>query len=291
MGRHLKATGLACMFAAMFCQVGLSSPISDTYATGDTLTAGKLNNIKTAVNDNDARIGANTADIAALKPAVSDNDARISANTADIAALKPTGAVYRWNVFSTYSQGSGWYFNNSTAMTGGVNPSSWTDGNALASQMSSDKEVLRTLFSRKGYGGRNALVYADEWTFYSSTNSKVVVALFRIANTTGAPIVWTPIVFFTCYGGWNEWASAALNGVGMYNSAGGNLSPVDGPISVPMTIPANRTSTAIFVSMSSNPNAQPTRSTVLAFGTNSLALPAGLEYVDDLDRATGDFSQ
>lgn len=37
-------------------QLTFSAPITDTYATGDTLTASTLNNIKSAVNDNDSRI-------------------------------------------------------------------------------------------------------------------------------------------------------------------------------------------------------------------------------------------
>ena len=34
-----------------------------------------------------------------------------------------------------------------------------------------------------------------------------------------------------------------------------------------------------------------TRSTILAFVSNSLALPAGLQFVDDLDTATGGWTQ
>lgn len=54
-------------------------------------------------------------------------------------------------------------------------------------------------------------------------------------------------------------------------------------------IPANRTSTVIFVSGSA-PVAT-TRATLMAFSNDSLALPAGLEYVDDLDTATGGWEQ
>ncbi|MCP4979097.1 MAG: hypothetical protein GY935_01225 [Gammaproteobacteria bacterium] len=39
-------------------QLAYSEPITDTYNTGDTLTASKLNIIKSAVNDNDVRITA-----------------------------------------------------------------------------------------------------------------------------------------------------------------------------------------------------------------------------------------
>ena len=40
------------------------------------------------------------------------------------------------------------------------------------------------------------------------------------------------------------------------------------------------------------PQAGPyTRATLLAFVNNSLTLPAGLEFVDDLDTATGGWTQ
>ena len=56
-------------------------------------------------------------------------------------------------------------------------------------------------------------------------------------------------------------------------------------------IPANRTSTVIAVGGSTygqnlHSNVH-TRLSLLAFTNNSLALPNGLEYIDDLDIATG----
>ncbi len=199
-----------------------------------------------------------------------------------------SGAPYRWAVFSTYGQFSGWYAGNSAAMYGGVAPSMWSDGSARAYMMSSDKEVLRTLFSRKGYGGKNALVAADEWYSYSSTNSKHAAALFRIRNTTENTISWRPSVYMTCYGGWGEWASIALNGANVYED-GSNRTAMTPPTSVSLPIPPNRSSTAIFVAGSGPP--QYTRSLLLAFTNNCLELPAGLEFVDDFDTATGGWEQ
>ena len=200
-----------------------------------------------------------------------------------------SGAIYRWTVFSTYGQSGGWYANNDQAMFGGVRPSVWSDGNGMASQMSSDKEVLRTLFTRKGYGGKNAVVAADEWYSYSSTNCKHGAALFRIRNTTKSAINWPVSVYMTCYSGWGERASIALNGVDVWNSGGSNRLAFTPPVSVNLLIPPSRTSTAIFVAGSS-PTSQ-TRSLYLAFTNNRLELPAGLEYVDDLDTATGGWNQ
>lgn len=203
----------------------------------------------------------------------------------------PQSATYRYAVFDTYENGIAWMANNDGSLFGGIVPSSWTDGNAIASQLSANKEVLRTLFTRKGYAGANALVHAETYAYYSSTNGKVVAALFRIRNTTAAPINWVPVVRLSAYGAWGESASVALNGVSAWTSAGGTYLSSSSPVSVTLSIPENRTSTAIFVS-TGGPAAVPnTRSMILAFVSSSLALPAGLEFVDDLDTATGDWSQ
>jgi hypothetical protein len=68
-----------------------------------------------------------------------------------------------------------------------------------------------------------------------------------------------------------------------------------GNTSLNLSIPANRTSTVIFVSTgTANYNHTSNiheRANVLAFYNNSLALPSGLQYVDDLDTATGGWEQ
>jgi len=58
--------------------------ITDTYATGDTLTAETLNNIKSAVNGNDASITDNTTNITDNTANISTNSANITDNTSDI---------------------------------------------------------------------------------------------------------------------------------------------------------------------------------------------------------------
>ena len=50
----IKIVSLTGLFT--ISQLAYSAPISDTYTTGDTLTATTLDNIKSAVNDNDTRI-------------------------------------------------------------------------------------------------------------------------------------------------------------------------------------------------------------------------------------------
>lgn len=154
--------------------------------------------------------------------------------------------------------------------------------------MSPDKNVLRTLFNQRGVGQPNTLIAADEWISYSSTNSRHVAALFRVKNITVDAIMWPVSVRMTAYSGWGERASVALNGVNVFNSGTTNGA---GPVNnFSMTIPANRTSTVIFVSGSGQPSGS-SRSVMLAFVNNSLALPAGLEFIDDLDTATGGWEQ
>ena len=61
-----------------------SDAITDTYATGDTLTADTLNNIKSAVNDNDSNITTNTTNIGTNATNISTNAADISTNSTNI---------------------------------------------------------------------------------------------------------------------------------------------------------------------------------------------------------------
>jgi hypothetical protein len=203
------------------------------------------------------------------------------------------GATYRYAVFDTYDNASSWLMGNDPSMFGGVPPSLWTDGSARAVQLSSSKEVLRTLFTKKGYAGKNAVVHAEIRQQYSSTDGRVVMALFRVRNATASPIGWSPVFWYTAYGTWGELASAALNGAEQFVSGGGAGPQAAG---VTLSIPANRTSTVIFVSTGSAPYATGSgglmgRAIVLAFRNDSLALPAGLSFVDDLDTAIGGWEQ
>jgi hypothetical protein len=213
-----------------------------------------------------------------------------SAAFARLAGPTPvSGSIYRWAVFNTYMDGTtAWLMNNNPNMYGGIPPNVWTDGNGIAGNMSDDFEVLRTLFTKKGYGGSNATVFSSILLQYSSTNGQVGLVLFRIKNTTSSSITWTPTFCYTCYSGWGEVASAAINGTNVWTSAtqncGGNES-----IPIPISIPAMQTSTVIFVSTTGFSYNMGSylyiRPFVLAFKDNTLDLPEGLIYVDDLDTA------
>ena len=153
--------------------------------------------------------------------------------------------------------------------------------------MSPDADVLRTLFVRKLYPGKNALVSSERWSDRSSTNGKVTAVLMRIRNSTSSPIQWQPFFYFTAYASWSERASVALNGMNVWNSTGDHHSNATAaPI---MTLPANRTSTVIFVVPSSPPwlSTPLYRMNFLAFYNDSLNLPAGLSFQDDLDGVSG----
>lgn len=189
--------------------------------------------------------------------------------------------VYRWNVFETYEQAVGWTMNNDSSLFGGVPPSTWTDGNATANMISSDHNVQRALFSQRGTFGSNAMVYSATFLQFSSTTGRVVVCMFRVHNTTPKPIAWTPIFRYTCYSAWGEMASCAINGSLAWSAANSGLA------SVPLSIPGSGTSTVIFVASSGLPQSTGgnpvARSTQLGFVNDSLNLPVGLEFVDDLD--------
>jgi len=199
-------------------------------------------------------------------------------------------ATYRWTTFSTYDDGGTyWACGNNAALFGGVPPSDWTNNSAVAAQMSPNKEVLRTLFVNKGYAKSNATIMNENYITYSSSNGKVVMAMFRVRNNTGSSINWIPYFYYSAYNGWGEAASVALNGVSMMNAGS------SGNTELSLSIPANRVSTVIFVSTSGNLSGGYhefyNRNCRLVFYNNSLELPVGLEFVDDLDTATGGWEQ
>jgi hypothetical protein len=195
-------------------------------------------------------------------------------------------------VWSTYNQACCWYGGNpqgNASLFGGVFPQVWGNSNGEADDMSSDKEVLRTLFNKKGYAGKNAMVAAQTWESFSGTNSRHAATLFRIYNSTETPIVWNVKSWHTAYDGFNERASIAVNGNLVWTSGGFNIG-ADFSVNNAISIPAGQTSTVIFVSASSAPSVN-SRSVFLAFSDDSLELPDGLEYVDDLGTATGGWDQ
>jgi hypothetical protein len=201
----------------------------------------------------------------------------------DFVGIAPfeSSVPYRWQTFNTYDNATGsWLMGNNAAMSGGVNPSTWTDGNATAQNMSADLGVLSTFFTNKGYAGKNAMIWSEVEATFSSTNGEIGAALFRIQNSTGSAINWTPSFYYSSFGAWNEWAGVAVNGVNVWTSGGSNTLSSQ---SVTLSIPANSTSTVIFTSSLGPAFAGLSeRAGQLGFFNNSLQLPAGLAFVDDL---------
>jgi subtilisin-like proprotein convertase family protein len=210
--------------------------------------------------------------------------------------IAPAGtSFYRWNVWNNHDYQWDWFWANNTWFTGGVNPSSWADSNYHAAHLSADKNLLRTLFNQKAWAGKMALVYAQNYVMVNtSTDGKFVGAMFRIKNTTASNINWTLRYFYTSYGSWGMAAGCALNGSDVFSTTG-NCYPGQCSNDITVTIPANRISTFICTNGSSRPYSPSSwwmhSTLMMAFGNDSLNLPAGLSYIDDFDTATGGWEQ
>lgn len=192
----------------------------------------------------------------------------------------PAGSarIMHWTSFNTYFEGMGWAFDNDPNLFGGIPPSSWSDGNATANMISLNSNMLRAFLTRRSSFGSNAMVISETYIQNSSTNGRIVVALFRVRNLTSSTIGWPVFMKYTAYSGWGEMASVAVNGNLVF--ASGN----SGVITPTIPIPPMQTSTVIFVAGSSTPVSVSglfLRTCQLGFQQNLLNLPGGLEYVDD----------
>ncbi len=207
-----------------------------------------------------------------------------------VSGLNPTAVLptLRYRVFSTFDQGQDWIASNNAAFFLGVNPSTWTDGNGVAWQINPDKNLWRTFFTGTMKIWPNLNVQAETWRPYSSTNGKLVAVLFRVKNTTQSDVTWTPSYHYTAYADWAERASVTVNGGSNWQFTGNCYSNCTASPS--LTIPKNRVSSVIFI-IPSGPQSGESRTNTLIFYNNSLKLPAGLQYVDDLDTATGGWEQ
>jgi hypothetical protein len=115
-----------------------------------------------------------------------------------------------------------------------------------------------------------------------------VAVLFRIKNTTAADITWTPSFYFTAYSGWANRSSITVNGINSWqytSDCGSNCTASPG-----LSLPKNRTSSVIFM-ISNGPASGESVTNTLIFYNNKLTLPQGLQYIDDLDTATGGWEQ
>jgi hypothetical protein len=195
-----------------------------------------------------------------------------------------SGHVYRWNTFSPFDASTGVELERE--LLGGVNGATWRFG-MRASWLSSDKDLLRTLFTRKGYPGKNALVFAEARADSSLGDELWAVVLFRVRNSTQDPINWPLTWQFSSYGSGSQYASCAFNGAELFLS---NQNQTRQTRAFQVTVPPDSIGTLICVAPPGPTyNFHPAirRMTYSAFIANSLLMPAGLALVDDLDTATG----
>ncbi len=275
----------------------LSTTIADSAVTNSKLAGPIVGTVSSTapITVEATTSGVITANIS-LPKATDSVDGYLSADDHKLLTASATqalsGSIFRWKSFHTYDNNGGWFMNNNPALYGGVAPGSWTDGNATAGQIGSDAEYLKSLFINRATAGKNALVFSDIVPTYSSTDGRVGLALFRVKNSTASAINWTPTYHFTCYSTWGEFASIALNGSNVWTS-NASCTAANCTTSTIITLPANRTSTVIFavstgvpVSTSAGISIRPL---LLAFYNNTLQLPAGLDYVDDIMTLNGDW--
>jgi hypothetical protein len=161
---------------------------------------------------------------------------------------------------------------------------------ALPCPLCQPQDFWRAFFTKRGYGGTEALVWSENWYYASSTNGRMVNVMFRVRNTTPNAINWTMRFWYTSYVGWAEQASLTLNGASTWN-ANNNCDgpPGCGIAAITNTIPASRISTIMVIASSGVPSTN-VRTVYLHFVQNSMALPSGLEYVDDLETTQGDWT-
>jgi len=207
----------------------------------------------------------------------------------------PKIPVYRVARFHTYQVNFGWFDENSQSSYGGVAPQVWTDNNGRADMMSANVNYMQRIFTQKETANKfGANICSESYGQRSSTNGLVCMALFRIKNTGTRSIRWSPAITMTSWNGWSERASISLNGNNLIGGKDCNHECRFTPsLDVPANSQKNRVSTAIFASTGSYSNYHNSqwRATVLLFRDNALALPNGLEFVDDLDTMTGSWKQ
>jgi hypothetical protein len=87
----------------------------------------------------------------------------------------------------------------------------------------------------------------------------------------------------SAYDPWGERASITVNGENTFVTGGHGANTF---MMVQIRLPPSRTSSVIFVTQSGMPSY--TRPFMLGFVGNSMVLPTGCDYVDDLELLTGD---
>eukprot|EP00056_Hartaetosiga_gracilis_P006754 m.100291 g.100291 ORF g.100291 m.100291 type:complete len:471 (-) comp12550_c0_seq7:121-1533(-) len=188
-------------------------------------------------------------------------------------------AIMKWAVWSTYAHCCGWFNGNGYAwMYGGVPPSTWGDGVATAAYMTQDADIMRTLFNKRAFCGKSCMIWSEEWSYSDTSNSRHVAVLMRVRNTTPQPLTWDLSFIYSSSGSNGELASVALNFQNQWSYSG---SCNECEKTLTLSLEPSQTNTIIVLSSSGAPTS--TRTLHLSFIQDSLSLPNGAEWVDDLD--------
>jgi hypothetical protein len=200
--------------------------------------------------------------------------------------------VFRWTIFSTYNQNCCWFDRDRTRAFGGVRPQQWGDGNIQAHQMNPDIRYLKRMFTSRATGdaeaGANACI--ENFMMPHSTDDKRCGALFRIKNSAAGPVTWRVSWTFTGWSGWGNQASVAVNKRNVWHGNCHHHCERTESIAMVPNDTRDRVSTVVFITGGSATYGHYNyyRTNMLSF--NRMALPDGLDFVDDLDSATGSWA-
>jgi hypothetical protein len=137
-------------------------------------------------------------------------------------------------------------------------------------------------------------VWSEEWLQHSSTNGRLIGLMFRIRNITpNTTITWNLSFMFSSYAGYGEAASLAVNGNQLWTSltlgAQQNCAPSCKQVQA-IPVPPNRVSTVMLMVPSGSLSVCcNSRSLYLSFVDDSLRLPSGLQYADDVFTMSGGY--
>lgn len=212
----------------------------------------------------------------------------IGAQLAGSHFMDPKAPVYRWNWWHGYNNMYGWFQDNDNAPFGGVAPSQWVDNNAYAHQMNGDIKYLRRLFNKPGFGDKTgATACAENFYMPHSTDDRRCGVLFRIRNTNPGKTNWKVNWSFTGWCGWGNRASVAMNKKNIWGGCCTDGCSRDETFGLVPQGTTEKINTIVFVAGGASPHGHYNnmRTTYLMF--NNLDLPSGIEFVDDIDSASG----
>jgi len=178
MKRFIRTVSMIGLVSAL--QIVSADSITDTYNTGDTLTTTTLDNIKSAVNDNDARITA--LETASVPIIVKDSDSSV------VGRLIATDEGYSWWVINSLR----FIFELDGDGNLGYEILYFTGLNCTATAYVRDEESTRRVAAKQGY------VFTDPTggsVYYLSANTSTTSG---VSTQSRYEFSFTPMVTVTC---------------------------------------------------------------------------------------------